>query len=588
MTTISRIFDLTDQLPVKFPGQTIVSGKANGSWYSYTSEQFVEITELFSRGLIASGIAHGDKVAILSQNRPEWNICDFGVMQTGAALVPMYPTLADHDIRFILKDAEVKMIFISGTDLLRKIIALNDNERLKIYSLDKLEGVAHWQELVGLGREHPEIDLQKIKDGTTPDDLLTLIYTSGTTGTPKGVMLTHKNLLSNVLSSCVLYPSGYAKALSFLPLCHIFERMVVYMYFNLGISIFYAESMDTIVADLNDVKPDGFTTVPRLLEKVYDRIAAKGAALTGIKKKLFYWALDLGLRYELDGKNGWWYELQLAIANKLVFSKWREALGGKIQAIISGGAALQPRLARVFWAAGIPVLEGYGLTETSPVIAVNGLEKGKRAFNTVGKPISNVIVKIGDDGEVLCKAPSVMKGYYKRPDLTAEVIDADGFFHTGDIGQLNGEGFLSITDRKKEMFKTAGGKYVAPQIIENKFKESPLIEQVMVIGENRKFPAALIVPAFDALKDWCSKKNIPWSTRAEVICNPLVTDKYKRELDRYNEEFGHWEQVKKFALLPQEWTIEQGEMTPKLSLKRKVVTEKHRDIIEELYRDVTR
>ncbi|HEY0668531.1 MAG TPA: AMP-binding protein, partial [Sphingobacteriaceae bacterium] len=373
------------------------------------------------------------------------------------------------------------------------------------------------------------------------------------------------------------------KALSFLPISHIFERMVIYMYFYLGISVYYAESMETIVADINDVKPDGFTTVPRLLEKVYDRIVAKGSELTGVKKKLFFWALNLGLRYELDGANGWWYEFQLSIANKLIFKKWREALGGNIKAVVSGGAALQPRLARVFWAARIPVLEGYGLTETSPVITVNGLNKGQIKFATVGKPIKDVQVKIADDGEILCKGPNVMKGYYKRPDLTAEVIDVDGYLHTGDIGELTPDGFLRITDRKKEMFKTAGGKFVAPQILETKFKESIFIEHIMVIGENQRFPAALIVPAFEALREWCSRHKIPFTSTYEVVKLDVVVEKYQKEINKYNESFGRWEQVKKFTLLSSEWTIDGGELTPKLSLRRKVILEKYKDHIEKIY-----
>ncbi|HEY1025790.1 MAG TPA: long-chain fatty acid--CoA ligase, partial [Sphingobacteriaceae bacterium] len=422
-------------------------------------------------------------------------------------------------------------------------------------------------------------------NNVSADDLLTLIYTSGTTGTPKGVILTHENLLANVKASAVLYPRHFTRALSFLPLCHIFERMVVYMYFYLGISVYYAESLDTIVADINDVKPHGFTTVPRLLEKVYDRIVAKGTALTGIKRKLFFWALDLGLRYELYGKNGVWYEMQLFLANKLIFKKWREALGGNIVAIVSGGAALQPRLAKVFWAAKIPVMEGYGLTETSPVIAVNGLEAGQIMFGTVGKPLSNVEVRIAEDGEVLCKGPSVMKGYYRRPDLTADVIDADGFFHTGDIGVLTPDGFLRITDRKKEIFKTAGGKYIAPQMLENKFKESTLIEQVLVVGENRKFPSALIVPAFPALEEWCRAEGLSFTSRDEMVRSPRVIGMYENEIDRFNQEFGKWEQVKKIVLLSKEWTIDGGEMTPKLSLKRKVILERNQSLIDNIYKN---
>ena len=399
-------------------------------------------------------------------------------------------------------------------------------------------------------------------------------------------MLTHDNLISNFKASSVLYPKGFKKALSFLPLSHIFERMVLYMYFYLGISVYYAQSIDTIVTDLSEVKPHGFTTVPRLLEKVYDRIVAKGSELKGIKKQLFFWALNLGLRYELNGANGFWYELQLKIANILIFKKWREALGGNILALVSGGAALQPRLARVFRAAGMPVLEGYGLTEASPVIAVNGLGPDESKFTTVGKPISGVEIKIAEDGEILCKGPNIMKGYYNRPDLSAEIIDKDGFLHTGDIGEMVDGKFLRITDRKKEIFKTAGGKYIAPQILENKFKESPYIEQVIVIGENQRFPAALVLPDFSALKGWCERNNITYSTNKEMIRDQRVIDKIQSVIDHFNQNFGHWEQVKKFELLSEEWSIDGGELTPKLSLKRKVILEKYKAQVENIYRNV--
>jgi long-chain acyl-CoA synthetase len=381
-----------------------------------------------------------------------------------------------------------------------------------------------------------------------------------------------------------MYPKNFSKALSFLPLSHIFERMVFYMYFYLGISIYYAQSMDTIAADLAEVKPHGFTTVPRLLEKVYDRIVAKGAGLTGIKKQLFFWALNLGLKYEMDGKNGVFYAIQLKIANKIIFNKWREALGGQIMAIVSGGAALQPRLARVFWAANMPVLEGYGLTETSPVIAVNGLEPGDAKFTTVGKVIKDVVVKIADDGEILCKGPNVMKGYYNRPDLSDEVIDKEGFFHTGDIGELLEGKYLRITDRKKEIFKTAGGKYIAPQVLENKFKESPYIEQVIVIGENERFPAALILPSFPAILAWCGRTNIPYTTNEEMIKDQRVIDKIQSVIDNFNKDFGNWEQVKKFELLFNEWSIDGGELTPKLSLRRKMILQKYKTQVDNIYR----
>ena len=588
MAAITRLFDLLPHLKENFSNKDIVAGKQNGKWKKYSIPEFLLAVDDLSRGLIALGIQKNDKVAIMSGNRPEWNICDFGIMQMGATQVPMYPTLAENDIRFILKDAGIKVVFVSTKEICDKLSRIKTELGidLKIYCFDQVAMEANWQELTDLGRNNAAINLNTYRDQITPEDLLTLIYTSGTTGTPKGVMLTHNNLVSNVIDSSVMYPRGFSKALSFLPMSHIFERMVLYMYFYLGISVYYAESMETIVADINEVKPHGFTTVPRLLEKIYDRIVAKGSGLTGFKRKLFFWALNLGLMYELDGKNGWVYEMKLAIANKLVFNKWRDALGGEIKALVSGGAALQPRLARVFWAAKIPVLEGYGLTETSPVITVNGLKKGETMFTTVGTVIKNVQVKIAPDGEILCKGPNVMKGYYNRPDLTAEVMDQDGFFHTGDIGELVDGKYLRITDRKKEIFKTAGGKYVAPQVLENKFKESLFIEQIMVLGENRRFPAALIVPSFVWLKEWCAKMEIPYNSDAEIIRNPRVLDKFQLEVDQYNQEFGNWEKVKKFELLLKEWSIEGGELTPKLSLKRKVILDNNKNLIEKIYSNI--
>lgn len=587
MTTITRVFDLLKHIQKKFQKEDIIAGKHAGKWTKYSTNQFLQLVDETSRGLLTLGIKKDDKVAIMSPNRPEWTICDFGIIQIGAVQVPMYPTLAEDDIRFILKDVDIKILFVHDKILFDKLnsILSDSHQELKIFLFDEAPGLPYWHEIIELGKKHPDIDLQKYKDNVTPDDLLTLIYTSGTTGTPKGVMLTHHNLVSNVLASSEMYPEHFSKALSFLPLSHIFERMVIYLYLYRGSSIYYAESIDTIVADINEVKPHGFTTVPRLLEKIYDRIIAKGQELTGIKRHLFFWALHLGLRYELAGKNGWWYEFQLWIANKLIFSKWRKALGNHIMVIVSGGAALQPRLARIFWAAKVPVIEGYGLTETSPVISVNGLRKGDTKFTTVGKPIGGVEVKIASDGEILCKGPNVMKGYYNHPNLTAETIDTDGFFHTGDIGELVDGTYLRITDRKKEIFKTAGGKYVTPQALENKFKESIFIEQVMVFGENRKFPAAFIVPAFDILKSWCAEKGILYTTPTEMVKNSTIIEKYQREIDHYNAKFGQWERVKKFELLPKEWSVDGGELTPKLSLKRKVILHKNENLVDKIYLD---
>ncbi|KHJ37582.1 long-chain-fatty-acid--CoA ligase FadD15 [Pedobacter glucosidilyticus] len=585
MEAISRVFDLLKYNKQNFNCQDILATKVNGQWKKYSSSDFINISEEVSRGLIKKGISKDDKVAIMSENRPEWNFCDFGIMQIGATQVPMYPTLAEADIKFILIDAEVKIVFVSSEELYQKVQKVKNEAGLQtdIYTFNTVSGAPNWLEIVSLGKENQDIDLEPYKQQITEDDLLTLIYTSGTTGTPKGVMLSHKNLISNILYSSQLYPDQVKRALSFLPLSHIFERMVVYMYFYLGVSVYYAESLDTIVANLAEVKPHCFTTVPRLLEKVYDRIVAKGQALTGVKKALFFWALKLGHQFEMDGKNGFLYELQLKIARKLIFSKWRDALGGEIIVIVSGGAALQERLARVFWGADIKVLEGYGLTETSPVIAVNGPRKGETMFGTVGRPLGNVEVKIAEDGEILCKGPSVMTGYYKRPDATAEAI-TDGWFHTGDIGMLK-DGFLAITDRKKEVFKTAGGKYVAPQVLENKFKESVYIEQIMVVGENKRFPSALVVPNFEKLLDWSAKNGINEQKPAELIKNKQVIAKVWSEVELLNAGFGKWEQVKKIALLPKEFTIDGGELTPKLSLKRKVILKNNEALVEKLYEE---
>ena len=585
---ISRVFDLLPYNITTHHKDDMLVGNYAGVWKKYAAAEVNETIDLVSRGLIALGIGKDDKVAIMSPNRPEWNLCDFGIMQTGAVQVPMYPTLSDVDIEFILKDAGIKLIFVADAEIFHKIeqVKAHSGLNIDVYTFDDVEGAKSWTEVTNLGSKSSTIDLEQYKAAVTADDLLTLIYTSGTTGTPKGVMLTHNNLLSNVIASSKLYPKEINRALSFLPMSHIFERMVIYMYVYLGISVYYAQSMDTIVADMQTVKPHCFTTVPRLLEKVYDRIVAKGNELQGVKKRIFVWALKIGLHYELDGKNGLLYELQLKVARKLVFSKWIEALGGEIIAIVSGGAALQPRLAKVFWGAGIKVLEGYGLTETSPVIAVNFPGVGGTRFGSVGPVLENVTLKLAEDGEILVKGPSIMKGYYKREDATSEVFDNEGFFHTGDIGVLLDGKYLCITDRKKEIFKTAGGKYIAPQTIENKFKESRFIEQIIVIGENQRFPAALIIPAFDALKDWCAKRGIEYSTNQKAIQNPQIIEKFQQEIEHYNAGFGHWEQIKKFELIADEWSIASGEMTPKLSLKRKVILKKYDKLVEHIYQTV--
>jgi long-chain acyl-CoA synthetase len=570
----------------------MLAGKENGSWKEYSTKQVSEIVNQLAAGLLQAGlgprdftIEGRDKISVISKNRPEWVMLDLAVQQIGAVLIPIYPTVGEIDLEFILKDSDVKIIFVNDQSLFEKVSHIKSNlpQLKEIISFDKIDGVKHWKEMLQPADERVLTEIKSISDKIKYEDLVTIIYTSGTTGKPKGVMLSHRNILSNVIDSMPCFPPGdNFKALSFLPLNHIFERMVSFLYLFRGTSIFFAESMEAIGDNLKEVKPDMFTTVPRLLEKVYEKIMEKGSELTGIKRRLFFWAHDTASRFEINKNQGFFYNFNLSLANKLIFNKWREALGNNLICIISGGAACQVRLIRIFTAARIPIMEGYGLTETSPVISVNRFEEEGRMFGTVGPLINNVQVKFADDGEVLCKGPNIMMGYYKHPELTDEVME-DGWFKTGDIGMLIDNKFLKITDRKKEMFKTSGGKYVAPIVIENKMKESKLIENIMVLGAGEKFVSALIVPAFNNLKAWCIANNIDSSDNEKMINNPSVRELYKKETDHYNQFFNHVEQIKRFELIPFEWSIESGEMTPKLSLKRKVVMEKNKDIIKKIY-----
>jgi long-chain acyl-CoA synthetase len=585
---VRRSFDILANQLEKFPKPDALAGKINGQYVPLSSQQVQHQVDLVSLGLLCLGLKRSDKVAIISMNRPEWLLADFGIAQIGATSVPMYPSITVEDYKYIFTDADVKAVFVADAKLYQKVREATAGLSLppeNIFSFDKVEGARHFDELLALGKQGNVAELEPLKAAVQPDDLLTLIYTSGTTGNPKGVMLSHDNLLSNCRSSARYVPVGKDdKALSFLPLCHIFERMVTYLYMIHGVSIYYAESMESIADNLREVHPSIFTTVPRLLEKVYDKIVAKGHEQTGIKHKLFFWALDLGLKFDTQKNQGFVYNTELALANKLIFNKWREALGGNLRCIVSGGGALQPRLARVFWAAGIRVMEGYGLTETSPVIAVNGYEAENNMIGAVGPLIDNMEVKIAPDGEILTKSASVMKGYYNKPELTAEAIDKDGWFHTGDIGEFVNGRFLKITDRKKEMFKTSGGKYIAPQVLENKMKEDPLIEQMMVVGADQKFPGALIIPAFDELKAWAAKNGIAAKANAELVKDEKVQRLYHDLVQKYNQGFAQWEQVKKFVLLPEQWTVETGEMTPTMKVKRKVISENNKAIIEGLYK----
>ena len=579
----SRLFDLISFQISSFDKAIAFAQKLDGKWKTYSSRDVKQIVDNLSLGLMAIGIGESDKVAIISENRPEWNFVDLALQQIGAISVPMYPTISSDDYSYIFNHAEVKVIFAGNAEIVEKAIQAADGR--KIYSFDTLESIEHWSSVEEKGQSGDLGALEASKSKVKPNDLFTIIYTSGTTGRPKGVMLSHSNVLSNVVSVSdrFIIPKGESKVLSFLPLCHIFERTASFCFMYMGLSVYYAESMDTIGENLKEVQPHLFNTVPRLLEKVYDKIVAKGYELTGLKRSLFFWALELGLRYEPNVDMGSWYNFQVKLANKLIFSKWREALGGNIAQINVGASALQPRLARVFWAAGIRVCEGYGLTETSPVVTASiGTPEGIR-IGWVGKPVLDVEVKIAEDGEILVKGPNVMQGYYREPELTAEVLK-NGWFHTGDIGEFDGE-YLRITDRKKEMFKTSGGKYVAPQVLENKFKESLLIEQLMVVGEGKNYPAALIVPSFDGLRDYCKRKDIPYLTDKEMVKKPEIIEKYQQEVETYNKFFGRWEQIKRFKLLDTSWSIETGELTPTMKLKRKVIFQKFDSQIEELYKN---
>jgi long-chain acyl-CoA synthetase len=592
MKKATRLFDCLEQNIAVNPLPNMLAAKEGGQWKQYSTAAVKEIVDKLSAGLLSIGISKGDmtpegrdKIALLSKNRPEWIMLDLAVQQIGAILTPLYPTINVNELEFVLNDSQAKIVFVNDEELFLKVLSLKDKlPHLKaIYTFEHVANANHWKELLAASTPALIEKIKPIADSIDGEDLATIIYTSGTTGVPKGVMLSHRNVMSNIHSSLPCFPPGKnMRALSFLPLNHILERMVSYLYLYQGTAIYYAESLDTIGDNLKEVKPHLFTTVPRLLEKVYDKIMQKGAELTGTKKKLFFWAHSLAEKFEINKPQSPLYRIKLAIANKIIFSKWREGLGGNVKCIVTGGAACQVRLIKIFTAGKIFIMEGYGLTETSPVVAVNRFEEEGRRFGTVGPLLEGVEVKIAEDGEILCKGPNIMMGYYKRPDLTAEVLQ-DGWFSSGDIGVLSDDNFLKITDRKKELFKTSGGKYVAPLPIENKLKESPFIEQVMLIGADRKFVSALIVPSFPNLNDWCRKNNIQDLDPDKLVKNAKVIELYKELVESFNKFFNHVEQVKKFELLPNEWSVDSGEMTPKLSLKRKVVMEKYRDAIERIY-----
>ena len=588
MQTVTRLFDFPYYQLEAYNLEKAMVTKYDGEWQAVSSGQYLEQANAISRGLLRLGVQADDKIALISMtNRTEWSIMDTGILQLGAQTVPIYPTISEEDYAYILNHSGSSYCFVSCTEVLEKIQAIrNQVPGLKeVYSFDRIERCPNWSELLELGADPSNQEqVESHKAAVKPEALATLIYTSGTTGKPKGVMLTHHNIVSNVLASKERVPFEYgASSLSFLPVCHIFERMILYLYQYCGISIYFAEGLDKISDNLKEVRPQVMTVVPRLLEKVYDRIIAKGADLTGVKKALFFWAVNLGLRYEPYGANGWWYEARLSLARKLIFSKWQEALGGNLETMVSGSAALQARLARVFGAAGIPVMEGYGLTETSPVISVNDQRNRGWKIGSVGRIIRDVEVKIAADGEILCKGPNVMVGYYKDPELTAQVIDADGYFHTGDIGEIDAEGFLRITDRKKEMFKTSGGKYVAPQLLENRLKQSRFIEQAMVVGEGEKMPAALIQPNFEFMAEWAKRHGVTLGAPAQAVRDPKVIARFQQEIEEANEQFAKWEKVKDFRLTPDIWSVDDGHLTPTMKLRRKIIREKYSDLYQEIY-----
>jgi len=586
---VTRIFDILEQHATVHQNEIAFSVKRNGNWESFSSKHYKEYANWLSYGLLEMGLQKGDKIASISNNRPEWNFLDMALAQTGMVHVPIYPTLSEEELVYILQHSESRYLFVSSDELaektqplLKQVSTLKD-----IYTFDEISGRKNWNEIVESGKieeEKFETYVEQIKTTIHPNDLFTIIYTSGTTGTPKGVMLSHDNFLSNIKvveNSFPLYAKE--KALSFLPLCHVLERMVNYFYQNKGMQIFYAESSNTIGENMREINPVIFIAVPRVLEKIYGKIFTKGKELSGIKKNIFFWAMNLGLRFELHRKNGWFYHFQLKIADKLVFSKWRQAVGGNIRFIACGGASLQERLTRLFWAAGIPIMEGYGLTETSPLISINFYDPKDAKIGCVGPLVKTSQLKFADDGEILFKGPNLMLGYFKEPELTKSVIDEEGWFHTGDIGVFEDERFLRITDRKKEIFKLSTGKYIAPQVIENKFKAAPFIEQIMVVGESQKFVSAIISPNFEFLHDWCAIHHVFFSDNDELISKDVIYQRYERVVNELNQKLDPIHQIKKFVLVADEWTTDSGALSPTLKMKRKFLTDKYQSIIHDFY-----
>lgn len=588
-TEITRLFDFPYYQLETYNLKDALVTNYNGKWQSTSTQEYIDLSNQLSRGLLRLGVKPNDKIAVIStNNRTEWNVCDIGILQTGAQSVPIYPTISKEDYEYVLNHSESVYCFASDEMIVEKLNKIKKKTKLKgIFTFDDIKGEKSWNEVLDLGKDDSnQAEVEALKDAVKPEDLATLIYTSGTTGRPKGVMLSHNNIVTNVLASKNKVPLEYgnSKALSFLPVCHIFERMILYLYQYCGVTIYFAESIEKLTENAQEVKPNVMTAVPRLYEKIFDKIMLKGEELSGIKKKLFFWAVNLGLKYEPYRKNGWLYEKKLGIARKLIFSKWQAALGGELSLMVSGSAALQPRLTRIFAAAGMPIMEGYGLTETSPVVSVNDQNNGGFKIGTVGRIIEDVEVKIAKNGEILVKGPNVMQGYYKDPEKSASVLK-NGYFHTGDKGEIDSEGFLKITGRTKEMFKTSGGKYVIPTLLEGQLKQSLFIEQVMVVGEGEKMPAAIVQPNFEYIAEWCEKEELNLGeTNEEIITSEVLINKIQEEVNECNSHFGKWEQIKRFELTPDVWSIDGGHLTPTMKMKRSVIKKIYQDLYDKIYR----
>lgn len=589
-TNITRLFDLLENYghSGSYSGKPdALAGKVNGKWILYSGQDYIDNVNAISAELLRMGVTKGDTIATILKNCPEWNFLDMAIMQIGAVHVPIYPTISAENFRYIFLDAGVKLVFVSNQEIYQRVtsIVAEVPSILEVFTIEKVNDARTVNQLLESGKASPSTEnIAAIRNSIPGSDLATIIYTSGTTGNPKGVMLSHTNFISNCMALCDILPKNVVfRALSFLPLCHVYERVLNYMYQNLGISVYYSETIESLAQNLKEVQPEMFCAVPRVIEKFYDKIIAKGRNLSPVKKNIFFWAVNLGYKYQLYGRNSLWYKIKHHIADHLIFSKWREALGSNIKIIVSGGAPLQARLHHVFWAAGIQMMEGYGLTETSPVIAVNTFVVDGVKIGTVGPVIPNTTVKIAEDGEILVKGPGVMMGYHRLPEITREVIDEEGWLHTGDIGLLIDNKYLKITDRKKEIFKTSGGKFIAPQPLENKLKESPFIENAMVVGENQAFPSALIVPNFEYLRSWSNIKGFNLQKNTEIAADPNVIKRIQQEINGINKTIDKTEQMKKFLLLDHDWSPDSGELSPTLKLKRKLLKEKYSQLITELY-----